>query len=307
MRTKDVFLAAFVILVFILLFFVNVVIISMGDMKKNWAIYRCNPMFMPFASYFGQDPLENFTYCVQNTQASYMDTLLEPVNYSMSLMGDVAGGLMDDINSVRNKFGDLTGNLSTLFVSVFSVFVNIIIQFQNILVKLKDTFAKLVGTVITFAYVMEGGVMTGNSVMGGPIGGALKFVCFDPATRVHVLRQRNDVIEKLYISVADVEIGDVIIDGKHTSSTVSNVMKFECDENNEVYKIEGPNEDIYITGYHKMFHPNGKKWVYVRDYENAVKCDAVLPEYVYCFETHNGIISIDGYTFADWNDDNIKC
>ena len=42
----------------------------MKDIKDNWPEYRCNPT-MPFASQFGVDPSENFTYCIQNMQTGY--------------------------------------------------------------------------------------------------------------------------------------------------------------------------------------------------------------------------------------------
>ena len=59
------------------------------NVKKNWALYRCNPFVMPFASVFGQDPKTNFTYCIQNIQTGFMSTLLEPLNYNLGVIKDV--------------------------------------------------------------------------------------------------------------------------------------------------------------------------------------------------------------------------
>jgi hypothetical protein len=38
------------------------------DIKKNWALYRCNPPYWIFSDNIAQD----FTYCVQNLQLNMM-------------------------------------------------------------------------------------------------------------------------------------------------------------------------------------------------------------------------------------------
>ena len=33
-------------------------------LKDNWSELRCNPIYMPMASYVGVDPFSNFTKCI---------------------------------------------------------------------------------------------------------------------------------------------------------------------------------------------------------------------------------------------------
>ena len=42
----------------------NIASSNVGDIKNNWPQYRCNPLVMPFAGYFGHDPAENFNECI---------------------------------------------------------------------------------------------------------------------------------------------------------------------------------------------------------------------------------------------------
>jgi uncharacterized membrane protein YeaQ/YmgE (transglycosylase-associated protein family) len=301
MRAKDIFLAVFVVLIFILLFFVNVFLSSMNNMQRNWAVYRCNPMFMPFASYFGQDPLENFTYCIQNMQSSYMDYILQPITYSVGLIGDVTGSLLDDVNSIRGKMSSLVNNISGIVGSILGIFVNMILQMQKILIKLKDTFMKLVGTLIVLAYSLEGAVSTGESVMAGPIGGALRFVCFHPRTHVKIDRNVNGMYKHMIVPISNVEIGDYIYHDD-ISTCISKTYEFTLTqrEGNEFYRID----DILVTAHHKMLNEKTGNWVYVKDHPDAKKT-MITADKVYCFETTTGKIPISGYLFHDWEDDNV--
>lgn len=299
MRAKDIFLAVFVFVIFILLFFVNVLLSSMDNMQRNWAANRCNPMFMPFAGYFGQDPVQNFTYCIQNMQSSYMTYLLQPVTYSIGLMGDVTGGLIEDLNSMRTKVSSLVKNISGIVGSILGVFVNIIIQMQRILIKLKDTFMKLVGTLIVLAYSMEGAINTGESIMAGPIGGALMFLCFHGDTPIKVYRNHSMKSELLSTTIKDVIVGDIIFN-EDTNSRVSKLYAFTNanKKENELYKLE----NTLVTAHHKIYY-NGK-WIYVKDHPEAVLINEKT-DTLYCFETNNGLIPIGSHIFHDWEDDEV--
>jgi hypothetical protein len=46
---------------------------QISQIKSNWPLYRCNPMYMILAD----NVEENFTYCIQNMQSSFMGYLLK--------------------------------------------------------------------------------------------------------------------------------------------------------------------------------------------------------------------------------------
>ena len=128
MRTTDLVLTILIILIFIGLYVFNIISIGIQNIKDNWPKYRCNPVVMPFANSFGQDPLTNFTYCVQNMQKSYMSYLLQPVNYSVNLVGNMGGKLTNDLNYARTFISNLRSFITNIIQSVFGVFFNLIID-----------------------------------------------------------------------------------------------------------------------------------------------------------------------------------
>ena len=79
MRTSDIALTLLIIIIFIGLMSFNVLVVNVQKIKDNWPVYRCNPAVMPFSSTLGNiGPSENFTFCIQNMQSSFMDHLLMP-------------------------------------------------------------------------------------------------------------------------------------------------------------------------------------------------------------------------------------
>ena len=50
---------------------------QVAQIKAQWPLYRCNPMYMPLAD----NMEENFVYCVQSMQTNFMGHLLQPLTF----------------------------------------------------------------------------------------------------------------------------------------------------------------------------------------------------------------------------------
>ena len=272
---------------------------GIDNVKKNWPLYRCNPTVMPFASYFGHDPVSNFTYCIQNMQTSYMGTLLEPVHYLLNVVQSSIGSLMNDIQWVRKKIENMVSNILKVVSSIFGVFINILIQFQKIMIKLKDTIMKIIATVLTLVYIIEGGIKTGESTMAGPIGSALKFVCFHPDTIVEL---ENGDKKK----IKDIDVGDVL--KGESCVIVSLKLKGNKDDVskdvNVFYKIysEELKEDIFVTGEHYIFSKENSKFIHVKNHPLAEKMSDMYSDTLNCLITSDHRIRIGENEFWDWED-----
>lgn len=299
MKTIDIFLSIFIILIYIGFFFVNILVVGSTNIKKNWPKYRCNPIIMPLAGYFGHDPTSNFTYCIQNMQTSYMNYLLKPTHYVMSLFQNTLGQLSNDINWVRKKIESLVSNLTTIITSIFSVFINIMIEFQRMLIKLKDVFSKALGVMVSMIYLIEGGMLTGTSIMAGPVGETLRFVCFHPDTKVML----KDGREK---KMKEIELGDILSNNSKVLATMKiRGNKYEnYGEINDYYKIYSNeyNNYIYVTGSHLIQDEETNNFIPVRKYKKATKCNNMKTEMMNCLITDDHLIQIGEYTFWDWED-----
>lgn len=295
MKASDIFYTFIIILIFLALYLINTLSVGMTKIKKNWPLYRCNPTIMPFAGYFGHDAGQNFTYCIQNMQSSYMSSLLKPTHYAVDVLGGAASSVITDIQWIRKKISDFTGTITTIITSIFSVFVNIMVQFQRMTIKLKDVFGKTIGIMTTLIYLIESSMLTGTSIMAGPVGLTLRFLCFHPDTKVRML-------DSSVKPMSMIEPGETLENGSVVLASLK-IVGNKGDPSNAYYTLYDSKHDdvIYVTGTHKIHDRLTNRFIEVRNHEEA-QLSNVTSTHMSCLVTDDHLIQLGEYTFWDWED-----
>lgn len=296
MKFKDIAYVVLIIIAFGILHFTGFIMLRLKDLEENWPKHRCNPMTMPFASYLGHDPMANFAYCVGNIQKDLMGFFLEPLQYVLGMVGNLGEWILARLNLLREFFNMFRKFLSTMVGDIYGMFVNVLIQVQSLVIKLKDTVMKLVGILMTFMYLIQGAMMTGQSVNKGPIGETLRSICFHKDTPVSL---KNGTTMKM----KDLKLGTILENG----AEVYGILTLKGDKQNPYYKIwsDKLNTNIYVTGDHKILDDVEDKDIEcfkpVSEVSYARKTD-IYDEELSCLITSNHRIPIGEYTFWDWED-----
>lgn len=262
------------------------------EIKQNWPIYRCNPPYWVFSDNISED----FTYCVQNTQMNMMGYLLQPLNYMIASLTEIAGGFSESLNNTRGMFSSIRNFISEIIGNVFGVFLNLIIEFQKMIISIKDMVGKLIGIVMTIMYVLDGSIKTMESAWAGPSGQLVKAIgsCFHPKTKIKLTNGEKYEME-------NIPLGSELLDG----GKVFAVLKIDNLKKEPLYKIKGAEQDIFVTGEHFIFDTTNKKWTQVKHYEKAeIQPELVLDSFS-CLITTNRRIQIDEFIFWDWEDDEL--
>ena len=282
---------AFTIQIFALIYFRAAL-----DVKKNWALYRCNPPYWVFSENISDD----FTYCVQNTQINTMGYILQPITYLISNLTSFTGDLSTSLNDIRKMLSGIRGFTGNIIENIFGVFLNLIIEFRKMAFSIKDMVGKLIGVVATILYVLDGSIKTMNSTWNGPPGQMVKAIgsCFHPETKIRV--KSGDIY-----SMKDLPLGVELEDG----SKVFSVLKVDNPDKLPLYKINNGvnNEPIYVTGDHFILDPASKKFIQVKDYKDAkllLKTE-MYSNWFSCIITTNRRIKINKHIFWDWEDDEL--
>ena len=269
---------------------------QVAQIKANWPLYRCNPLYMPLA-----DNLEeNFVYCVQSMQTSFMGYLLQPLTFITNTLGGLLNNFMEEIQFVRAMFDKVRTFFSSIIQNVFGVFLNLVIEFQKITIGIMDLIGKLVGILVSIMYVIDGSILTMKSTWNGPPGQLVRALgkCFYPEKSIKLLNGNIKAIK-------DIDLGDVLEDG----SIVESVMKIDNKRENiplYVIKKEGVNsEDIYVTGSHLVFDKQSNKFIKVENYKKATLSN-FKTDWFSCLITSNHKILIGNELFWDWEDHFVK-
>ena len=269
---------------------------QLAKIKADWPLYRCNPMYMFLADNIEQ----NFVYCVQTTQSSFMGYLLQPLTFITNSLGSMLSGFMGDIQNIRAMFNKIRTFFSSILESIFGVFLNLVIEFQKITIGIIDLIGKTIGIMTTLLYTIDGSIMTMQSTWNGPPGQLVKSLgkCFHPNTYIK-LKDGNIKYMK------DVDLGDILEDG----SIVESIMKIDNKkERIPLYKITGMgvnNEDIYVTGSH-LVHDKNLGFIKTENYSKAKLCEDIKTDWFSCLITDTHNIHIGKEIFWDWEDHFIK-
>lgn len=269
---------------------------QVAQIKAQWPLYRCNPMYMPLAD----NMEENFVYCVQSMQTNFMGHLLQPLTFITSSLGGVLGGFMGEINDIRAMFDKIRTFISDTIQSIFGVFLNLVIEFQRITMGIKDLIGKTIGVMVSLMYIMDGSIKTMNSTWNGPPGQLVRTLgkCFHPSTNVQL---QNGNIK----SMKDIDLGDILEDG----AIVESVMKIDnIRDRAPLYIIRNGgvrSADIYVTGSHLIYDDNIKNFIKVENYAGA-EIAVLEADWFSCLITSNHRIKIGQHLFWDWEDHFVK-
>lgn len=270
---------------------------QISQIKANWPLYRCNPMYM----FLADDVETNFTYCIQTMQSNFMGYLLEPLTFITGSLGTMMGGFMNDIQNIRAMFDKIRTFFMSIIQSVFGVFLNLVIEFQRITISIKDLIGKTIGIMVSVMYIMDGSIKTMNSTWNGPPGQMVRALgkCFHPHTKIKL--QNGDIK-----FIKDVNLGDILEDGTIVQSTMKIDNKIEPVP---LYKIERAgvdNEDIYVTGSHLVYDSNSNSFITIKNYNKAKISTDVQVDWFSCLITYTHNIKIGSEIFWDWEDHFIK-
>ena len=296
MRGSDVGGTILIIVVVFVLILLNFLYIMKAQIQKNWVKYRCNPIVIPFAGLFGKNSMQNFTYCIQEIQKNYMSFIMAPTHFNLQTI--TAGGqkmanglnnIVKFISKLRSMFGSITGG-------IFGVFMNIIIEFQRLLIGIGDLTGKLMGLVTTLLYLIQGTIYTANSTWSGPVGSAVRTLCFSGNTKVKL---QNGSYKKF----KDIALGDILRNGVEVRGVLQLKNWDITNPKNEEWFYTLPNgengDTIFVTGKHLVKYNN--RYIYVKDHPLAKSTD-YKEDIVHCLVTSNNTIPIGDYTFWDWED-----
>jgi hypothetical protein len=317
MSASDVTISVLIVITFILLYMFNFFVVGFKRIKDNWPVYRCNPLVMPFASLFGFDAGQNFAFCIQNMQSSFMGEILKPVNYNIGVLNNVGGSLTGNIGGIRSMFDNIRKSIMAAIQAVFGVFLNMMIEMQRIMVNLKDLFGKLMGIMSTVMYTLSGSMMTMNSAWDGPGGDMIRFLCFHPDTLVEVADTAH-LGGRVGVPMKDLKLNTVLKTGTRVCAVmhISNV-----DEHGQLVEqmytlprkqptlvgdADNSNHDpaslIVVSGSHLVYDPSQRRFVPVHSLVAAKPVVGPLCETLTCLITSDHTIPIGQWLFHDWED-----
>ena len=295
MNGYDITSTLIILLVFGFLFIAPILSVGIQNILNNWVKYRCNPVVMPFAGLFGENPSTTFTYCIQTMLKDFMGFLLIPLQQSIKVIQSIGGGFETAINDVRKIVSAIRSLVTQIIQAVFGVVLNILVEMQKMMVKLKDMMSKLIGIMTSLLFMIYGSMQAMQSAWNGPPGQLARALCFKSNTLIEL---HDGVLSE----IKDIHLGDVLKDG----SIVEGVLKLKNTTHEPFYMVSNgeKGQNIMVTGSHMIRDELLDVFVPVSKHPSAVET-AEINDTLYSLMTSTHRINIGIRTFWDWNDDDV--
>jgi hypothetical protein len=284
---------------------------------------------------------QNFAFCTQNILTSITGDALQPLTYVTSTFQNILVNIQNSLNAIRGMFDKIRGFFASISQEIMGRIMNIMTPLQQIIISFKDLIGKIQGTMTAGLFTALGSYYTLKSMLGAvaqfivtilivmsiyiaalwifpgfwgiaavntgiylaiaiPMVIILKFFndklqinglksiphlkCFDKNTYISM----NDGTSK---NIKDIVAGDILANNNMVTSKIMVETKGSV-----MYELD----DIIVSDSHIIKY--GDKWIPVSKYPGAKKCTFYQEPYLYCLNTTNKTIVINGYIFTDWDE-----
>ena len=282
---------------------------------------------------------DNFQYCVQDILTNISSYALQPFQFMIKSLTQIFQAISNSIQQIRELMNRIRDSIKLFAQDVMSRILNIMIPIQKMFIALMDTFQKIQGTMTAGLYTMLGSYYTLQALMGAileliikillalviiivglwilpftwPAAASMTVVFLAIAIPLsiiiyfmtEVLHIKSSGIPKLRcfdeltliplqngnkIHIKDINVGDKLANGSYVTSKIkvtSSDMK--------IYKLN----NIIVSESHLVEYNN--QWIRVGQHPNAEEITYNKP-FLYCLNTSNKIINIEGLIFSDWDE-----
>lgn len=277
---KSVFYLTVYYIIFVMICGFILIVLNKQYIIDNWHLYRCNPMVIPFADFFGFESTENMINCMNSNFTGTFDIFIRPFKFMIASISKIMGNSTNQLNSIRymiKPIRDFFASASSMvFKRVEAVMGTVIYSFLKINDLLKRVFANFRLAV----YSLEASQMSVRSVWDGPVGQITRFwapgvdffsefFCFSPDTRING------------VAIRDIALNDHIY-GKMVVFSPSRMYSYD---------------NVVVSGNHLVYHRN--KWVRVKYV--GVPVPARHPV-IYSLYTTDHRIQINNSLFCDYEE-----
>jgi len=327
MELENIFYIVLYFTIFISILLYIVLVYNRRNIIDNWDKYKCNPLVIPFSSFFGKNSSDALNTCLTSNFTNNFNIMFKPFNSMLAIVSGVMTEITKQINSIRTILRPIRSFIENVTGMVYKKIEGLVHLSYMSYLKMDNVTKRVLSNFRLIVYSLEASQFSMQSTFNGPIMDAAKFwapsadyfakqFCFSPDTLVSMLYRPPT-------RITDVMIGDTLsnkstVTGKLFFNNLDNlvdvrgtrVSKYHLIlEDGEYHTCESyPSSKIYDSNIVCLITSNSL--IPILNYQNKIDyfCDYIeLPNVVYTqrpliYKHHSikGRISYDPNLFV-WN------
>lgn len=216
----------FFVIVLILVLSVGLALsLSAGYFKQifaNFSSYRCNPLMMPFAGFFGYDATENFQFCLNNILQGRLAEAFGPLFSLLGTFGTTLETVVNAALGLRKLFSNFLMTVNGFIANVKDRIQMLMTQVRLSFLKIKELMGKVYGTMYAVIWMGTSGLTAAGNIANNDIVKFMMEFCFAPDTAV-------PLEDGTYKTMETLEIGDRLAPLLSTSTVpvVTSLFRFD--------------------------------------------------------------------------------
>ena len=193
---------------------------NLEEVGKNWPRYRCNPIYMPFATSFGSDPVENFRFCLDSVFAGKAAAIFAPLYNILNEFGTIISKIVNVAMGLRNLFANMFSSVQDFLGNVKQRILTILMQVRISFMKMNQLMGRVFGTLYAVIYMGLSGLTAGQNIANNDLVKFLFEFCFAPHTLIPLSNGTS-------IPIQDVRVGDTLASLEGTFPLVTSKFIFD--------------------------------------------------------------------------------
>jgi hypothetical protein len=263
---------------------------KMKDVSAGWAKYRCNPLVMPFAGFFGYNTKENFEFCMNGIFTNFSMPFLGSIGELFQQFANMLQSIFSSLNSLRNSVATMGGGINVIFQEFTDRISNFFFQLRLGAIALRTLFGRLYAVLFSVMYMGLSGITGVSSFTNTFLFSFLDTFCFPGHTELIVQDPRQGVCR---VPIKDIKIGDILLPGK---SVVTATFQFYS-KGQEMVQLG----KTVVSTNHYILHEG--KYIMAGDHPHAIRLGPWdSDDLLYCVNTSDHHIPVEYLTFMDYDE-----
>lgn len=159
---NDVFISSLIIAGVALIVNYATYRIVLAQVRTNWNVNKCNPIYMPFAGYIMPQPgrsasditNENFSYCLKQDISMVMSIAMMPFEFALYLVIGMLDAVLDSIMAFMAFIAWLKAQLGGIFATIYNIILKFLIPLIVMMIKVRDALAKANGILVSSLFTV---------------------------------------------------------------------------------------------------------------------------------------------------------
>ncbi len=121
---------------------------NLEDVKSNWAMYRCNPLYMPFVSLIQPEisAADNFNHCIGSMSKEVLKVPIDSIQTILGTFLKTLQNVADSLNVFRGLRLKLSGVMLSMTTSIMGKLTMLVGSLSYVLGKSMDVIQRIAAT-----------------------------------------------------------------------------------------------------------------------------------------------------------------